>query len=323
MTQISGTYSTYDAVGEREDLSDVIYNISPTDTPFMSSIAKTKATAVNHEWQLDSLAAASDSNAAVEGDEVAFSAPASTTRKGNYTQIATKSVLVSGTLDAVNKAGRNSELAYQISKRSKELKRDMEASLTANNAPVAGDDSTARELAGLGSWLKTNQSAGSGGAAPTTSGVNARTDGTQRAFTEDQLKSVLRACFNQGGNPNMIMVGAFNKQKLSGFTGGSTRFDQAEDRRLVTSIDVYESDFGTLQVAPNRFIRGANATSAKRGQDALVLEMDYWAVAFLRDFSLQNPAQTADADQRFMVAEYTLESRNEKASGLVTDLTTS
>ena len=115
----------------------------------------------------------------------------------------------------------------------------------------------------------------------------ARTDGTQRAFTEDQLKSVLRSCFDAGGNPNMIMVGAFNKQKLSGFTGGSTRFDQAEDRRLVTSIDVYESDFGTLQVAPNRFIRGANATAAKKGQDALVLEMDYFAVAFLRDFALQ------------------------------------
>ena len=113
----------------------------------------------------------------------------------------------------------------------------------------------------------------------------------------------------------MIMVGAFNKQKLSGFTGGSTRFDQAEDRRLVTSIDVYESDFGTLQVAPNRFIRGANGTAAKVGQDALILEMDYWAVSFLRDFTLQTPAQTADADQRFMLAEYTLESRNEKASG--------
>ena len=150
-----------------------------------------------------------------------------------------------------------------------------------------------------------------------------RTDGTQRAFTEDQLKGVLRDCFDAGGNPNMIMVGAFNKQKLSGFTGGSTRFDQAEDRRLVTSIDVYESDFGTLQVAPNRFIRKANATAAKRGQDALILEMDYWAVAFLRDFALQTPAQTADADQRFMVAEYTLESRNEAASGMVTDLTTS
>ena len=150
-----------------------------------------------------------------------------------------------------------------------------------------------------------------------------RTDGTQRAFTEDQLKGVLRQCFNEGGNPNMIMVGAFNKQKLSGFTGGSTRFDQAEDRRLVTSIDVYESDFGTLQVDPNRFIRDNNATAAKKGQDALVLEMDYFAVSFLRDFALQTPAQTADADQRFMVAEYTLESRNEAASGAVYDLTTS
>ena len=133
----------------------------------------------------------------------------------------------------------------------------------------------------------------------------------------------MRSCFDAGGNPNMIMVGAFNKQKLSGFTGGSTRFDQAEDRRLVTSIDVYESDFGTLQVAPNRFIRGANSTAAKKGQDALVLEMDYFAVAFLRDFALQTPAQTADADQRFMVTEYTLESRNEAASGAVYDLTTS
>ena len=141
--------------------------------------------------------------------------------------------------------------------------------------------------------------------------------------TEDQLKSVLKSCYDAGGNPNMIMVGAFNKQKLSGFTGGSTRFDSAEDRRLITSIDVYESDFGTMQVSPNRFIRGANGTAAKIGQDAHILDMEYWAVSFLRDFALQTPAQTADADQRFMVAEYTLESRNEKASGLITDLTTS
>jgi len=197
----------------------------------------------------------------------------------------------------------------------------METALLSNNAKVAGDGSTARELGGVQTWIETNVSAGAGGSGAGNGA--ARTDGTQRAFTEDQLKEVLRKCYNEGGNPNMIMVGAFNKQKLSGFTGGSTRFDQAEDRRLVTSIDVYESDFGTLQVAPNRFIRGANATPAKVGQDALVLEMDYWAVSFLRDFTLQTPAQTADADQRFMVAEYTLESRNEKASGAVFDLTTS
>ena len=313
-------YKTYETVGIREDLADIIYNISPTETPFMSGVAKTKATNTSHQWQTDALADVA-ANAAVEGATITYPTLSATTKETNYTQISTKSVQVSGTNDAVTSAGRNNELAYQVAKSAKELKRDMETALLSNVAKAAGDASTARTLGGVQTWIETNVDAGAGGSGAGNGA--ARTDGTQRAFTEDQLKSVLRSCFNQGGNPNMIMVGAFNKQKLSGFTGGSTRFDQAEDRRLVTSIDVYESNFGTLQVAPNRFIRGANATSAKRGQDALVLEMDYWAVAFLRDFSLQNPAQTADADQRFMVAEYTLESRNEKASGLVTDLTTS
>ena len=314
MAQVSGTYSKYDAVGLREDLTDIIYNISPTDTPFMSSIAKSKATAVNHEWQLDSLAAASDSNAKIEGDEVSFSAPSSTTRRGNVTQISTKSVIISGTLEAVNKAGRNSELAYQISKASKELKRDMETSLCDNNAQVAGDDTTARELSGLGSWLKTNQSAGAGGSAPSTSGTNARSDGTQRAFTEDQLKTVIKSVWDNGGDPSMVMVGSFNKQKLSGFTGGSTRFDPAENKRLVAAVDVYESDFGALQVTPNRF---------QRARDAFVITPDLFAVAFLRDFSLEDLAKTGDAMKQFLLVEYTLESRNESGSGIVADLTTS
>ena len=314
MAQVSGTYSKYDAVGLREDLTDIIYNISPTDTPFMSSIAKSKATAVNHEWQLDSLAAASGTNAQIEGDEVSFSAPSSTTRRGNVTQIATKSVIISGTLEAVNKAGRNSELAYQISKASKELKRDMETSLCDNNAQVAGDDSTARELSGLGSWLKTNQSAGAGGSAPSTSGTNARSDGTQRAFTEDQLKTVIKSVWDNGGDPSMVMVGSFNKQKLSGFTGGSTRFDPAENKRLVAAVDVYESDFGALQVTPNRF---------QRARDAFVITPDLFAVAFLRDFSLEDLAKTGDAMKQFLLVEYTLESRQESGSGIIADLTTS
>ena len=313
-------YQTYTTIGIREDLADIIYSISPTETPFMSGVAKTKATNTTHQWQTDALAAVA-ANAVVEGADISYGTMSPSTLETNYTQISTKGIQVSGTNEAVTSAGRNNELAYQVAKGAKELKRDMETALLSNVASAAGDATTARTLGGVQTWIETNVDAGAGGSGAGNGA--ARVDGTQRAFTEDQLKSVLRACFNEGGNPNMVMVGAFNKQKLSGFTGGSTRFDKAEDRRLVTSIDVYESDFGTLQVAPNRFIRGANATSAKRGQDALVLEMDYWAVAFLRDFSLQNPAQTADADQRFMVAEYTLVSRNEKASGLVTDLTTS
>jgi hypothetical protein len=313
-------FQTYQTVGIREDLSDIIYSIAPTDTPFMSGVAKEQATNTTHEWQTDSLADVA-ANAAVEGADITYGTMSATTKLNNNTQISTKGIQVSGTNDAVTSAGRNSELAYQVAKAAKELKRDMETALLSNVAKAAGNATTARKLGGLPTWIATNVDAGSGGSG--SGGGSGRTDGTQRAFTEDQLKGVLRSAFNEGGNPNMIMVDAFNKQKLSGFTGGSTRFDQAEDRRLVTSIDVYESDFGTLQVAPNRFIRGANSTAAKKGQDAYILEMDYFAVAFLRDFSLQNPAQTKDADQRFMVVEYTLVSRNEKSSGMVTDLTTS
>ena len=315
MAQVTGTYSTYDAKGEREDLADIIYNISPTDTPFMSGIGKSKATAVFHEWQTDALAAAASDNYQIEGDEIAFSAPSATTRIGNRTQISRKSVIVSGTLDSVSKAGRNNELAYQISKASKELKRDMETSLTANQAPVTGDDSTARRLAGIESWIKTNSDKGGGsGADPTTSGTNARTDGTQRAFTEAQLKDVIKKCWDEGGDPNMIMLGSFNKQVLSGFTGGSTRFDPAENKRLVAAVDVYESDFGAMTVVPNRF---------SRSRSAYVIEPDMFGVAFLRDFQLMDLAKTGDATKQALLAEYTLVSKNEKASGGIFDLTTS
>jgi len=316
MAQVSNTWSTYDAEGEREDLSNVIYNISPTETPFMSAIAKAKATFTNHEWQKDSLTAASGSNAAIEGNEVTFAAPTSSTKLGNYTQIAVKSVIVSGTLEATNRAGRNNELAYQISKASKELKRDMETSLCANNAKVAGNDSTARELGGVESWIASNDvmSAAGNPASPTGDGSDARTDGTQRAFTEAQLKAALKLVWDSGGDPTMLQCGSFNKQKLSGFTGGSTRFDPAENKRLVAAVDVYESDFGALTVAPNRF---------SPSRSVHIITPDMWAIAFLRDFQLEDLAKTGDAQKQFLLAEYTLESRNEAASGGVFDLTTS
>jgi|TARA_R110001599_G_scaffold263906_1_gene464517 hypothetical protein len=315
------TLLTYDTYGKREDLTDIIYNISPTDTPFMSGVGKTKATNTKYEWQTDSLGAVA-ANAKAEGASITYPTLTSTSRKHNNTQISTKAVQVSGTDDAMNLAGRNTELAYQVAKAAKELKRDMENALLSNTASAAGSSgSPTRTLGGVQTWISTNVSAGAGGSGAG-SGA-ARTDGTQRVFTETLLKTVLRDCFDSGGNPNQIQLNAFNKQKLSMFTGGATRFDKAEDKRLITSIDVYESDFGTLQVQPNRFIRKSNATAAKRGQDVLCLEMDFWAVAFLRDFKLQTPGQSADADQRFLVAEYTLEAKNEAASGMVTDVTTS
>jgi len=312
---------SYDTTGIREDLSDIIYNISPTDTPFLSGVGKTKATNTNYSWQTDTLTAVAV-NAKDEGATISYPTLSSSTKLTNYTQISSKAAQVSGTDQSVNLAGRNTELAYQVAKSAKELKRDMENALLANVAAAAGTSgSPARKLGGVVTWISSNVSAGTGGSGSGSGTI--RTDGTQRAFTETLLRATLKTTWDSGGNPDTIMLNGFNKQKLSFFTGGATRFDKAEDRRLMTSIDVYESDFGTMKVVPNRWIRKANSTSAKRGQDVLLLEMDMWAVAFLRDFKLESPAMTADADQRFLVAEYTLESKNEAASGLVTDVTTS
>ena len=313
MAQPTNTFDTYDSVGEREDLSDVIYSISPTDTPFISSAAKTRATAVLHEWQTDSLAAAATNNAVIEGDEATLDAVTATTRLSNSSQIMDKTVVITGTQEAVDKAGRASELAYQIAKKAKELKRDMEATVTGNQAEVTGNASTARKFGSLGAWIETNDDLGASGSSGG-SGNTARTDGTQRAFTEASLKTVIKSVWNEGGDPSMIMVGPFNKQKLSGFTGNSTRFDAGADATLYTSVDVYASDFGQLQVVPNRF---------SRDRDAYVLDMNYFAIAFLRDFSMHELSKTGDSEKRQLLVEATLESRNEKASGLVADLTTS
>ena len=313
MAQPTNTFDTYDSIGEREDLSDVIYNISPTDTPFLSSAAKTKSTAVLHEWQTDALAAASTSNAVIEGDEATLDAVTATTRLSNSCQIMDKTVVITGTQEAVDKAGRASELAYQIAKKAKELKRDMEAQITTNNAEVTGSATAAREMGSLGAWVATNDVMGTSGTSGSV-GNTARTDGTQRAFTEDLLKSVIKSVWDEGGDPTMIMVGPFNKQKLSGFTGNSTRFDAGADATLYTSVDVYASDFGQLQVVPNRF---------SRDRDCYVLDMNYWGIAFLRDFSMHELSKTGDSEKRQLLVEATLESRNEAASGLVADLTTS
>jgi len=313
MAQPSNAFDTYDAVGIREDLQDVIYSISPTDTPFMSSAGREAVRNTLHEWQTDSLAAASTSNAVIEGDEATLDASTATSRLSNTTQIMDKTVVITGTQEAVDKAGRASELAYQIAKKSKELKRDMEATLLANQAEVVGDNATARKFGSINSWIASNDVFGAGGASGG-AGNTARTDGTQAALTEANLKTVIKNVWNAGGNPSVIMVGPFNKQKISGFTGGSTRFDASEDKTLYTSIDVYSSDFGDLEVVPNRF---------SRDRDAHVLDMDYWSIGFLRDFTMHELSKTGDSEKRQMLVEFTLISRNEAASGGVYDLTTS
>lgn len=307
------TAQTYVAIGMREDLSDMIYNISPTETPFTSAIGKgSKATATLHEWQTDSLSAAG-ANAQVEGDDMNSMTATPTVRLNNYLQISTKGVLSSGTMEAILKAGRKSELAYQIAKRGKELKRDMEYIFTQNQAGFAGSATTARKLRALENWVGTNNSGGTSYVSAT--GITATvTDGTQRALTESLLKTVIRNCFTNGGDPTMLMVGPFNKQTVSTFTGNATRMDKSEDKKLFAAIDVYASDYGELKVVPNRF---------QRDRTAFVLDLEYWAMSVLRPITIEAIAKTGDSEKKMIVTEYTLESRNEAASGAIADLTTS
>ena len=303
-------------VGIREDLVDAIYRISPTDTPFLNMVPHTEASNVLHEWQTVELESAAD-NKAIEGDAAPEDSGIATTRLNNRTQISTKDARVSGTGRSVNTAGRADELDYQVLLKGLGLRRDMETGLLSNKPKVTGDDTTAREYAGIGAWITTNDDFASDGGSPTAAtGADARTDGTQRAFTEDQLKTVCRLIFAEGGNPDVLMVGPFNRQIVSSFSAGRTAVQKAEDSVLHASFDVYESDFGQLKVIPNRF---------QRARDALVLQTDMWAIPFLPGRNMQtfDLAKTGDSDGKQILSEYTLEARNEKASGGVFDLTTS
>jgi hypothetical protein len=313
MTIVSGTYLTYSAIGNREDLSDAIYNISPTDCPFMSSIGTAKASAVSHEWQTDSLAAAA-ANAQLEGDDFTYSTPSASTRLINTCQISYKTTVVSKTQDAVNKAGRNKEMVYQLMKRAKELRRDQEFVLTNATARVAGNSTTARQLRPLTAWYTTNKQRGAGGADGAT--TTAVTDGTQRVLTESLVKKGIQDAWTQGGDVDLIMAGPFNKQVISSFSGNVTRTDAAGDGDVTLNsvVDVYRSDFGTHKIVANRF---------SRDRDLHLLTTDLWAVAYLRPANTVDIAATGDATKGAVVAEYTLESRNEAGSAVVADLTTS
>jgi len=313
----SNSFTSYDAIGNREDLIDKIYMVEQTKTPFTSRIAKVSASATKHEWQKQNLAAAVDTNAVLEGDDATTDATTATVRLDNQTQISDKVARVTGTQEAVDKAGRSSEMAYQRSLKMMELKRDIESSALANKAKVVGNNSTARVAAGVESWIATNTSAGATGTDPTGDGTDARGDGTQRAFDEADLKTVLAACADAGGDPDLILVGSFNKQAMSAFSGnGVTRNVEANMQTLNTAIDIYVSDFGTLEVVYSPF---------SRSRSALVLDTSLWAMATLpgRAFSSVPLAKTGDTERTQIITEWTLEARDEEGNGIVADLTVS
>jgi hypothetical protein len=288
------------------------------DTPFLSGIDREKADAVNHEWQLQRLAAVG-TNAQLEGDDVVADTTTPTVRRGNIAQISRKAPRVTGTQRAVDHAGRGDEMAYQEMLKGLELKRDMENQLVGRNvAKNAGNDTTARVTASVLSWIKTNTNVGVGGVDPAAAdGTGTRTDaGTQRAFQETQLKDVLQKIWTTGGKPDTIFTGAFNKQVFSTFTGRATPTEDTRAKKITASVTAYDSDFGMLNIVPNRF---------QRPRDVLVVQMDMWACAYLNGRKMVSfpLAKTGDSDLKVLISEYALVSRNEAASGGVFDLTTS
>ena len=313
MAQPTNTYDTTDTVGIREDLINNIFNVDPDEVPALSAMPKTSATATKHEWQTDGLDTPSATNAHIEGDDTTAQAITPTVRLDNQCQIFKKSFTITGTMEATDRAGREKEHTYQAMLKSKAIKTDMESSLFANNAKVVRNSTTPGELAGIPTWLTTNVDGA--GADPTGDGSDARTDGTQRAFTATLLDGVLKSVWdNSGLEPDCVYMGSHNKQVASGFTNSRNLDIKAETKRLVTTIDVYDYDFGVVRFEPNRHVRA---------RDAIVMRSDMWAWAELRPLREEELAKTGDSQKYHMIAEATMECRNEKANGGVFDLTTS
>ena len=320
MSIVTNTFTTFDAKGIREDLSNIITNIAPEETPYQSNIGRESVSNSLFEWQTDTLASAA-ANKQIEGDDVAsFDAVTATVRLQNYAQISRKTIVLSATEEVVNKAGRRSELAYQIAKRSAELKRDQEFTMLNGAVAAAGNTSTARGTASLGAFIKTNVDLQTNGANPsyTTLPNSARTDGNVRTFTETILKNVIQQVWTSGGTPKILMTGPVNKQRVSGFSGiASSRYNiNGGDRpaTLIGAVDIYVSDFGQVSVIANRF---------QRERDAWVLDPEYAKMTVLRPYQQVELAKTGDAEKRMLLVEWGHKVLAENAHGLAADLITS
>lgn len=311
MAAPTGTWGTYSAIGVREDLADVIYDISPTETPFMSNAKRGSCSQKYVEWQTDSLAAAT-SGGAIEGDEATGLSGVPTVRWANYTVIQTKVPVVSGTMRASDAAGRADEMAYQVAKRSKELKRDMEKTLLGTQGAAVGAFGTARAAAGVGRWVPDDGNLIK--LAPTGWTVSAFASGapigdavtstTVSALTEGMLKSAIALAWTDGGDASLILCGASTKQTISAFTGIATQYrdnPQTGPGVIIGAADVYVSDFGTHYIVADRFMPAGMLYA---------LDMEYWEVSYLRPFQSWDLAKTGDTEKKQILVEYTLKALN-------------
>jgi hypothetical protein len=311
----TGTFQSYQAIGNREDLSDMIYNISPANTPLQSLIGRETVDNALTEWQTDTLAAVDAANAVIEGDDATIDVVGPTTRVSNLVQTSDKVASVSTIQNtAIKKAGRKgTEMAYQMVKRGKELKRDMETILLSNQAPVVGTASTARKLRPLLSWYASSVSAGALGT--NGSSTTARTDSASpRNFSEILLKTAMQLAYVAGGEPRVLMVGPVNRVNCSSqLSGGATKFYRTEDKKLIATIAVYETDYGPLKIVPNRF---------QRDRDAHLLDPEFLAMGYLESPQSQDLAVTGLTRKKQLWTSYTLIVKNEGAHALIADLNT-
>jgi hypothetical protein len=314
VTKVTNAVATYDVTTNREDLADAVYRISPIDTPFMSAVPRTKATAVLHEWSLDSLDSVNTSNARLEGDALSRAASTNPARKSNYCQISSRDATVTGTQRAVNPAGIDDLMAFQMSKKSLVLRKDMEAILLGNTGQNAGNTTTARTLRSFNAWISSNGSRGASGA-DSTAATAASTDATAgdlRAFSETLLKDAILDAFTDGGEPSLVLVSPTNKQVFSGFSGRSLSKSEIPSNQVLGAASIYVSDFGDLKVVPSR---------TQRGRDVYVVDTDKVAVSYLRAFEPQELGRVGDAVTRDLISEYTLEMRAPDAHAMIADTT--
>tara|TARA_B100001057_G_scaffold233509_1_gene233734 strand:- start:2374 stop:3306 length:933 start_codon:yes stop_codon:yes gene_type:complete len=310
MAKVTNSFTSYDATSDREDLSNVIYNIDPTATPFMSAIGSKNISNVVFDWQTENLPTPSGTGQ-LEGFELSRSASTSTTRESNVAQISSRDATVSGSQDASDPAGKKSELAHQMALMSKALKRDMEVALCQNTAKATGNNTTARQTRSFEAWISTNKSRGTGGSDGSNSA--AATDGTQRSLTETLLKGVLQSMFTNGAEPKMAIAGPVNKGVISGFTGRSSARQNVDAQTVEASVSIYSSDFGELKIIPS---------NRSRDRSLLLVDPEYAKVSYLRNFQTMDIAKVGDADTKLILAEYGLEMSNEAAHGIVADLST-
>ena len=322
MAQPSETFDSYDAKGNREDLQNKIYQVSPEKTPVLSAIKRMKATNKTHEWQRDSLATPNKDNAVIEGDDRTGTAITATERVANTAQLFDKVVITTSTQEAHNKAGRSSEMKYQVAKGISEIKRDVEAALVSINPAVAGNATTARKAGGLGVMLYTNALHGGAGATTAhTSGIpsTANTAGTARTFTEALVKTAMQSVYtNSGEMPTMMSMTPSHKGLFSAFTGiaGSrTQVKGGQQAVIVGGADVYMSDFGEITIVPN-YVQ----TTAAPNQ-VYILNPDTLAAVYLQNYKTEPLAKTGHSEKELISCEVTFAALSEKANSKIDNLT--